>query len=578
MKSRDHILPVRFALAALAFFVTFIANAKPDPLPELRYAVNVVPAGAVIEWHITIKMKGNANGVTELEVPSKWANRDDLAKGIQDLRVSGDSAVLEDSIGDDEAVKIRRIRHRPDEALTIEYRLTRIGSAEPESQKDAYSPVLSAQYFQVIGDGAWIVPRAERAKTFSIAIDWKMPADWSIANSFGANQRNQTFSTTLNKFRHALYLGGDFRLTSFRIKNQPVFVAARGDWGFFDENLTDLTKRVIEVERNFWNDHSQPYYLVSVIPVGRPVDGTNTGGTAVENAFAMFLSPRTQIKDLRFLLTHEYFHNWNAQKLGDLKDPEPLMYWWSEGVTDFYTQRLMLRSGLTTPREFAKAYNEVLRAYNESKARNAPNSRINEEFWKDPAVGKLPYQRGMLFAAILDGEIKKATSGRASLDDVVRDLYAAARKPGAKPLDAEIVNAAVTKRLGRSYMAEIKRDIEDGQTIEFGDGALGTCFDRKLVGFRPYETGFDVQASISTRKVTGVDPNSAAYAAGLRDGMAAQGWSIYGGDPTKEIEIITTEGDKRRTIKFLPVGKVEVVAPQFYVKLGLDAAALGKCD
>jgi predicted metalloprotease with PDZ domain len=565
-------------MAALLLFLAAAATATPPVPPDLAYTVNVVPAGAATEWQVTLIMKGSASGVTELEVPSKWASRDDYIKGIQDLRVTGEQAILDDDAVDDDAVKIRRIRHRPNAALTITYRLTRIGSPEPESQKDAYSPVLSAQYFHVIGHGAWIVPRAARAEPFTISLRWNMPADWAIANSFGANTRSQTVRTTLQKFRHALYLGGDFRLRSFRVKNQPVFVATRGDWGFFDENLTELTKRVFEVERNFWNDHSQPYYLVSAIPVGRPMDGTNTGGTAIENAFAMFLSPRTHIKDLRYLLVHELFHNWNAQKLGDLKDPEPLMYWWSEGVTDFYTQRLMLRSGLTTPSEFAKAYNDVLRAYTESKVRNAPNARINAEFWKDPAVGKLPYQRGMMFAAVLDREIKTATMGRESLDDVLRDLFTAARKPGAKPLDVDIVNAAITKRLGRSYMAEIKRDIEEGQTVEFGEGVLGACFERKLVGFKPYEAGFDIQASVATRKVTGVDPNSAAYAAGLRDGMVAQGWSIYHGDPTKEIEVVTTEGDKRRTIKFFPVAKVEVVAPQFSVRPGLDKAALAKCD
>jgi predicted metalloprotease with PDZ domain len=578
MRLTVRIFRVRSALAALSVFVAVGANAKPAMAPDIGYTIKVAPAGAVTEWHVKMKMKGNASGVTELEIPSRWASRDDLGKGIQDLRVSGKEVILEDAILDDEAVQVRRVRHPPGEAITIEYRLTRIGNPDPESQKDAYAPVLSPQYFQVIGNGAWIVPRGERTKRFTIAMNWQLPADWSIANSFGANQRTQTFNTTLQNFRHALYLGGDFRLASFTVRNQPVWIAIRSDWGFFDENLVDLAKRVFETERNFWNDHSQPYYLISVIPVGRASDGVNTGGTALENAFAMFLAPRTQLKDIRFLLTHEYFHNWNPQKLGDLKSPEPLMYWWSEGVTDFYTQRLMLRSGLTSPKEFAKAYNDALRAYHESKARNAPNTRINAEFWKDAAVGKLPYQRGMLFAAVLDREIKTATNGRESLDDVMRDLFSVARKPGAKPLDADIINAAISKRLGRSYAAEIKRDIEEGQTVELSDATLGACFERKLVGFRPYETGFDVQTSIATRKVTGVDPNSAAYAAGLRDGMVAQGWSIHHGDPTKEIEVVTSEGDKRRTIKFFPVAKVEVVAPQFYLKPGLDKAALAKCD
>ena len=159
--------------------------------------------------------------------------------------------------------------------------------------------------------------------------------------------------------------------------------------GFFDENLTDLTKRVFEIERNFWNDHTQPFYLVSVIPTGPPNDVGNVGGTALENAFAMFLAPRTQLKDIRYLLTHEYFHHWNPMKLGRLKSPEQLLYWWSEGVSDFYTHRLMLRGGLTTLTEYARGYNDVLKTYTNSTVRNASNLQIEKDFLEKSGSGQV---------------------------------------------------------------------------------------------------------------------------------------------------------------------------------------------
>ena len=79
------------------------------------------------------------------------------------------------------------------------------------------------------------------------------------------------------------------------------------------------------------------------------------------------------------------------------------------------------------------------------------------------------------------------------------------------------------------------------------------------------------------RKVTGVNPDGAAYAAGLRDGMALGGWSIYGGDISKNIELTVVEGDKRTSIKFFPVSKIETVTPQFYLKPNLSVAARREC-
>ena len=71
---------------------------------------------------------------------------------------------------------------------------------------------------------------------------------------------------------------------------------------------------------------------------------------------------------------------------------------------------------------------------------------------------------------------------------------------------------------------------------------------------------------------------SAAYQAGLRDGMKLVGWSIYNGDATKEIELKAFEGDKPLKIKFLPIAQTEIDVPQFALKSQLDPLALKQCD
>ncbi len=95
--------------------------------------------------------------------------------------------------------------------------------------------------------------------------------------------------------------------------------------------------------------------------------------------------------------------------------------------------------------------------------------------------------------------------------------------------------------------------------------------------FRPYEAGFDSGASTAAKKAMGVVIDSAAYQAGLRDGMPLVGWSIYAGDPTKEIELSAMVNDKRTIIKYLPVALADIIVPQFVLKKGLSAAALLQC-
>jgi hypothetical protein len=52
--------------------------------------------------------------------------------------------------------------------------------------------------------------------------------------------------------------------------------------------------------------------------------------------------------------------------------------------------------------------------------------------------------------------------------------------------------------------------------------------------------------------VTHLAPGSAADKAGVREGMVLSGWSIYGGDVNREVELHVQEGDAAKTIKYRP--------------------------
>ena len=73
--------------------------------------------------------------------------------------------------------------------------------------------------------------------------------------------------------------------------------------------------------------------------------------------------------------------------MGGMPDEgEAAHYWLSEGFTDFYTGRMLVRQGLWTPAQFAEDLNNTLRAYAESPVRAAPNARILADFWREQAV------------------------------------------------------------------------------------------------------------------------------------------------------------------------------------------------
>ena len=100
--------------------------------------------------------------------------------------------------------------------------------------------------------------------------------------------------------------------------------------------------------------------------------------------------------------------------------------WFSEGFTDFFTNRLLVRDRLLSVEETAKRLNEIMWEYAFSTARNVPNAKLRSEFWRDQAVHELPYQRGLLLAALVDGRLRSDSGGARDLDDVMVAMKLAA--------------------------------------------------------------------------------------------------------------------------------------------------------
>jgi predicted metalloprotease with PDZ domain len=198
----------------------------------------------------------------------------------------------------------------------------------------------------------------------------------------------------------------------------------------------------------------------------------------------------------------------------------------------------------------------MLRGYYLSPALNASNERVLAEFWTDPEVGLLPYRRGALLAMRWDTMIRQATGGRNTLDDVMRDLFDEAKRDQGRLLTAEVLDRHVRLYASVGVMDDVKRHFLAGETIPPDPGGLGDGYMVREVELPPFDLGFDLETLKAKKEIAGVRPDSAAYAAGLRDGQTiVRRKPIYVGDATKEVEITVNDGDKETTIVYLPAGR-----------------------
>jgi len=545
------------------------------PSRSMEMTLEHIASGSQPRVRIEARFAGDTSGKTTLRLPSKWAGQSELHKCIANLKVLSPGATLTDGA----ELHRKVITHVPRQQLQIRYELIQDNPKVLAPGRGAgYRPVVQPGWIHWIGHTAWVLPDWPLDDPASIKLDWrKLPAGWSVSNSFGASEREQKFRASRLELEHAVFVGGDFRVKRAAVRGKPVFVALRGQWSFTDDEFLALIARIVEMEREFWRDFDYSHYLVTLLPLESRPGFVSIGGTGLTDSFATFVVPNVKLDDLKFLITHEYFHNWNTLGIGRMKEPEQLRYWFSEGFTDYYTWLLQLRGGLISLEDYVADFNTALREYHLSPVNTADNQRVQREFFSNGEIGRLPYWRGRFLAAAWDAEIKRKSSGKQSLDDAMRDLHRAGRKQKGFEISEETINEFVRRYTGVDMSPQIAKYIDRGELIAPAPDSIGPCAQLESASAGEYELGFDLDALRTKAVIAGVKPGSAAHEAGLRDGQKVPRRSIYAGDPTKPVELTIKDGDQEKVIKFLPVSRNQKMVLQFKLKAGLSEPQRAAC-
>jgi len=167
----------------------------------------------------------------------------------------------------------------------------------------------------------------------------------------------------------------------------------------------------------FFHDQKEPYHVFSR-KIPEALTGRNKiGGLALTRSF-LYLYPMENPpgeKTLKFLFPHEMVHNW--PKLVD--EPFGTCTWYVEGTAEYYSVVLPDRYGMLTREELTAQLNKRARDYYENPRIAVTNEFAGENLFIDSEATLIPYGRGFFYLLKMDQEIRNATNGIKSLDDVV---------------------------------------------------------------------------------------------------------------------------------------------------------------
>ncbi len=536
-----------------------IAPSRPEP--ELAFEIRA-PRADDPRVQLTLRTHAAPDGSCALEQKGDWGGSADSSGDLRELGAFG---------ADGRALELETLGHgrwnvqaRPGEALRVEWSIPKNEILASPTHQDHYRAALTEEVFHAIGNHLWIAPTAlAQGRPVRIALDWTgfEALGWRTLCSFGSGA-HVVVERPLDEFRQAVFLAGRYRVLERSIRGRTLCVALPEQGLRVDpEAFADLAARVVEAQRAFFDDWDYPFYLVSAVATGREdAHGATLGGTGLTDSFALFLQRGSDVREgsplyanVLHVLAHEMFHNW-CGRWTPIAEPEQLCYWFSEGFTEFFTRRLLLRSGLSTREEYAQSLERSLHEYQRSPRRNAPNEAIREGFWKERELGELPYRRGDLVAARLDAAIRAHSGGKHSLDDFLREAVALGRR--GEKLDVETLLARIARWTDAALAAELRAVVVEGATLELAPDTFAPCLAIEPALVPGYELGFDFEKSRAAKAITDLVRGSAAERAGLAEGQTLAGFrGEMRADRPVHVDVLVDGA--RRAIEYLPQGAGE---------------------
>jgi predicted metalloprotease with PDZ domain len=516
--------------AAVALFTTVSLaprGAWAAPVPQLT--ITLTPAAAdpggnipYVDVQVVAPDMQLAAGKPLLRLPLVSSNVTTIANSLEGLRVTDSSGALSLTTRDDQPSGLMSFRHwyaarAVAGTVIIRYRAPITNALNP---RGAAPPLeLRTEDGGFSADASTFLVLPDSDAVYRIALRWNFAALGSKAvglstlgaGDVGAGPAGQSTQRALNTlYDSGLYLmGGLVHAYPSPLPAAGFMSVWQGNPPFDAAGLMRWTQSLYGSYLRFFRAPPRRPYEVflrrNLINAG--------GGVEVGGSFVGTFDRQTQEQDFKLTLAHEMVHTFAPA----LDAPEGLLSsWYAEGLAVNYERVLPWRAHRISTADFLADLNKTAARYYTDPLNDTPNSQIPARFWADTRIRVLPYDRGSLYFAQVNAEVRRSTHGRRSLDDLLLRMIARHRR--GQPVDEAAWIALVRHALGSRGVAQFRAMMSGKRVVPWSD-AFGPCFERTTAPLRRYQLGFDSQVLMEpSRIVRGLIPGSAADRAGVRNG------------------------------------------------------------
>ena len=542
----DHILKCLFLLSLLLSIPTLFGPAFTTPAPLMKV---LIKPGAMSETvgkgdvDVTITVPGaNVAASAPLMSLNTMVPGSSKPQAVSRLTVTDALGPASLESRDVDGVRKWSSTRAVKGEMVVRYRTT-VENTPLTQGGPPLAPRIDGDGFSSVGSMFLISPKIETP--YRVAIDWDlsaMGAGAAAVSSFG-DGNVELPAGPVARLNLSLFMAG-------HLKREPAEAVAHGFssvWlgnpSFDPRPAMQWTGKLHSWMSSFFKDKSEPPYRVFLR--FNPMNAG--GGAALTHSFIVTYGEGVTGDSLKSILGHEMTHTWTANDLGK---------WYDEGNAVYYQALLPWRAGMITTDEFLADLNGTASRYYTNLLKDTPDEQIAPRFWEDTRIRVLPYDRGAMYFAVLNGKIRRASGGKRSMDDLIGTMIVRARV--GQPVTEAVWVEMLRKEIGADGPA-VHRSMMAGGLMLPASEDFGACFRRTTKKIRRFELGFNPKSLVGGEKtIRGLMAESEAAKAGLREGdkvSYAVALDAVQGNVHRMLTLQVTRDGKTFPITYLPRGE-----------------------
>ncbi|HEX9613913.1 MAG TPA: hypothetical protein VGA55_00310 [Bacteroidota bacterium] len=299
-----------------------------------------------------------------------------------------------------------------------------VKAVDPESNMGFAQAYLDSN--QGWYNGAAMFPLIDGFESTPCTIDFDMPRTWRVATGMEKNPSGKGFRVKdYRELADSPVEIGTFLEKEFETFGTRIKIVVSGSDSVNMDDVSNLVRKIAE----------GTFSLMGSSPIDRFLfifHAAPNGAGGLEHLNATTISVRREeffSKEswLKIVVAHEFFHVWNAKRIHprtfnryDLSRPHRThTVWFSEGITAYYTDLILCRTGLSTREEVYKSLASIIDLYENNPAHERLSwEDISWYIW-EPEI-RQGLQVWLLPGWMIDLKIRDVSNNRASLDDVMR--------------------------------------------------------------------------------------------------------------------------------------------------------------